>query len=219
MEETILIPEEAAAPKERKKLYAEHYMAIIAGVLALITAVLTLVCLPYMKPQEQPEDPQQLLQGGHAVTMPTVPPTEPELEPGETVPEPEKNPYGKLDFQYEGRYLGCIKAGTIPGIDVSYYQGKIDWKKVKASGIDFAMIRLGYRGYESGKLVEDEYAKANLKGAAEAGLRVGAYFFSQALNIEEADEEIAAIVKAADKLAAYIKEYADNIWNIKPLIK
>ena len=64
MEETILIPEEAAAPKVRKKLYAEHYMAILAGILAVITAALTIICLPYMKPEEQPEDPQQLLQGG-----------------------------------------------------------------------------------------------------------------------------------------------------------
>jgi GH25 family lysozyme M1 (1,4-beta-N-acetylmuramidase) len=196
MEETILIPEEAAAPKERKKLYAEHYMAIIAGVLALITAVLTLVCLPYMKPQEQPEDPQQLLQGGHAVTMPTVPPTEPELEPGETVPEPEKNPYGKLDFQYEGRYLGCIKAGTSPGVDVSYYQGKIDWKQVKESGIEFAIIRLGYRGYgQEGKLVEDKMAFENLRGALNAGLKVGVYFFSQAITVEEAIEEAEFVLK------------------------
>ena len=61
---------------------------------------------------------------------------------------------------------------------------------MKASGIDFAIIRLGYRGYESGKLVEDSKARQNLEGAAEAGLKVGAYFFSQALNTKEVDEEI-----------------------------
>ena len=99
-----------------KKLRAEHILAIIAGVLALITAVLTLICLPYMqKPQE---DPQQLLQGGHSATMPPMPTADPEV-PTEPIPEPEKSPYGKLDFQYEGRYLGCIKADTIPGVDVS----------------------------------------------------------------------------------------------------
>ena len=74
--------------------------------------------------------------------------------------------------------------------DLSSYQGDIDWKMVKASGIDFAIIRLGYRGYESGKLVEDAYARKNLEGAAAAGLKVGAYFFSQALNTKEADEEL-----------------------------
>ena len=114
----------------------------------------------------------------------------PPTEPGETVPEPELSPYTKLDFQYEGRYLGCVKAGTIPGVDVSYYQGEIDWEKVKAAGIEFAMIRLGYRGYGAeGKLVEDEMAFENLEGALDAGLQVGVYFFSQAITVEEALEE------------------------------
>ena len=59
------------------------------------------------------------------------------------------------------------------------------------SGIQFAIVRLGYRGYgKAGKMVEDEYAKKNLQGARDAGLAVGAYFFSQALSIEEVDEEI-----------------------------
>ena len=84
------------------------------------------------------------------------------------------------------------------GVDVSAYQGEIDWKRVKDSGIDFAIIRLGYRGYESGKLVEDAYARENLEGAREAGLRVGAYFFSQALTIQETDEEIAFILELLD---------------------
>ena len=78
----------------------------------------------------------------------------------------------------------------MPGIDVSAYQGKINWKKVADSGIRFAIIRLGYRGYGTGALVEDQYARANLEGAAQAGLEVGAYFFSQALTKEEVHEEI-----------------------------
>ena len=75
-------------------------------------------------------------------------------------------------------------------MDVSAFQRDIDWKKVARSGIDFAIIRLGYRGYGSGKLVEDEYAQKNLAGATEAGLPIGAYFFSQALSMDEADQEI-----------------------------
>ncbi len=193
MEQTILTPEETAAPKE-KKLYAEHYLVIIAIVLALVTGALTLFSMPYILAEEPEDDPQQLLQGGHAVTMPTIPMTDPET--GETLPQPEKNPYGKLDFQYEGRYLGCIKAGTIPGVDVSYYQGEIDWEKVKASGIEFAIIRLGYRGYgQEGKLVEDKMAFENLEGALEAGLKVGVYFFSQAITVEEALEEADFVLK------------------------
>ena len=81
-----------------------------------------------------------------------------------------------------------------PGVDVSAHQGPIDWQAVRNSGIEFAIIRLGYRGYGSGKLVEDEYAKQNLQAAKEAGLKIGAYFFSQALDIKEADEEIQFIL-------------------------
>ena len=186
-----ILPE--AAPDSpapgKKKLYAEHYMAILALVLALVTAVLVLWCRPYMTQPE--DDPQQLLQGGHAVDtpLPTAAPEDPEV-PAEPVPEPERNPYGRLDFQYEGRYLGCIKAGTIPGVDVSYYQGDIDWEKVKESGIEFAIIRLGYRGYgQEGKLAEDKKAFENIEGALKAGLKVGVYFFSQAITVEEAREE------------------------------
>ncbi len=75
------------------------------------------------------------------------------------------------------------------GIDVSYHQGDIDWQKVAADGIDFAIIRCGYRGYSKGALGEDECYRANIEGALAAGLDVGVYFFSQALNEEEALEE------------------------------
>ncbi len=198
MEELSPIPETPASPEATpKKLRAEHILGIIAGVLALITAVLTLVCLPYMKKQE--EDPQQLLQGGHAATLPPLPTADPAL-PTEPQPEPEKSPYGKLDFQYEGRYLGCIKADTIPGIDVSYYQGNINWQQVKESGIEFAIIRLGYRGYgEEGKLVEDKLFTQNIEGALEAGLKVGVYIFSQAITVEEAVEEARFVLERIEK--------------------
>ena len=199
MEENILPQEsapEAYIPESRKPLRAEWILAIIAGSLAVIALVLTLVALPYFGQKPQDEDPQELLQGGHAETMPPLP-TE---VPGETLPEPEKNPYGQLDFQYEGRYLGCIKAGTIPGVDVSYYQGDIDWEKVKESGIEFAMIRLGYRGYgEEGKLVEDKLAFRNIEGALDAGLQVGIYFFSQAITVEEAVEEAEFVLERIEK--------------------
>ena len=100
-----------------------------------------------------------------------------------------ENPYGHADFQYEGWFLKSTTAECLSGIDVSAYQGDIDWVKVKESGVDFAIIRLGYRGYESGKLVEDKFARANLEGAAAAGIQLGAYFFSQALSPNEAREE------------------------------
>ncbi len=202
MEETLRRPELSAPetspePKKRKKLYVEHIMLIIVLVLCLILGALVIVCYPYFGAEE---DPELLLQHNPPATAPPVQSEDP-TDPGETLPQPEKNPYGKLDFQYEGRYLGCIKAGTIPGVDVSYYQGEIDWEQVKASGIEFAIIRLGYRGYgQEGKLVEDKLAFENIEGALEAGLKVGIYFFSQAITIQEAREE-------ADFVLERIAEY------------
>ena len=81
-------------------------------------------------------------------------------------------------------------------MDVSAFQGQIDWEKVAASGIKYAMVRLGYRGYgKAGRMVVDEYAQTNLQGAKDAGLQVGAYFFSQAMSVKEADEEIAFMME------------------------
>ncbi|MGN0507910.1 MAG: glycoside hydrolase family 25 protein [Ruminococcus sp.] len=82
------------------------------------------------------------------------------------------------------------KSASTEGIDVSSYSGDIDWKKVKESGIDFAMIRVGGRGYgESGEMYTDERALEYINGAKAEGIKVGAYFFSQAISTEEAIEE------------------------------
>ena len=76
------------------------------------------------------------------------------------------------------------------GIDVSHYQGDIDWQKVKAAGIEFVFVRLGYRGYgQDGVLKMDTNFEKNMEGARAAGLDVGVYFFAQAVNETEAVEE------------------------------
>lgn len=76
------------------------------------------------------------------------------------------------------------------GIDVSEFQGEIDWQQVKEFGIEFVIIRLGYRAYgETGELVLDAGFEQNIQSAADAGLEVGVYFFSQAISDEEAKEE------------------------------
>ena len=76
------------------------------------------------------------------------------------------------------------------GIDVSSHQGEIDWQAVAADGVEFAILRVGFRGYGSeGTLNDDERFVENLAGAKAAGLDVGVYFFSQALSVEEALEE------------------------------
>ena len=88
----------------------------------------------------------------------------------------------------------------IQGIDVSEFQGEIDWETVAESGIEFAFIRAGFRGYgEEGKLVEDTAAVRNLQEAKAAGLKVGVYVFSQAVNEEEAREEAALAIRVLEK--------------------
>lgn len=83
------------------------------------------------------------------------------------------------------------------GIDVSKYQGNIDWGAVAASGINFAIIRVGYRGSSSGALVEDRNFKKNISGATKAGIKVGLYFFTQAVNEAEAVEEASMAMSLA----------------------
>ncbi len=80
------------------------------------------------------------------------------------------------------------------GIDVSSYQKEIDWVNVKKDNIDFAIIRAAYRGYTKGGIVKDSYFDSNIKGATAAGVKVGAYFFSQAISVNEAKEEAKYIV-------------------------
>jgi len=80
------------------------------------------------------------------------------------------------------------------GIDVSKYNGLIDWKKAKESGVEFAIIRCGYRGSSSGVLVVDPFYEINMNGAIEAGIPVGVYFFTQATNNVEAVEEASAVI-------------------------
>ena len=88
---------------------------------------------------------------------------------------------------------------TAYGIDVSSHNGKIDWKTVKDE-VDFAFIRVGYRGHANGSVNLDKKAKYNLKHANKNGIPVGVYFYSQAVNDEEAEEEAAFLLDA-------IKEY------------
>ena len=98
--------------------------------------------------------------------------------------------YSGLKFQ-NGRYT-YYKNGEIiskTGIDVSYHQGEIDWQRVAADGIDFAIMRVGYRGYETGAINLDDRFHTYVNGALDAGLEVGVYFYSQAITTEEAIEE------------------------------
>ena len=97
----------------------------------------------------------------------------------------------------DGRKYYFDKDGVLSsytGIDVSGWQEKIDWENVKNDNINFAIIRAAYRGYSAGNIKKDKYFDDNIKGAISVGIKVGAYFFSQAINEEEAIEEAKFIV-------------------------
>lgn len=97
----------------------------------------------------------------------------------------------------EYRYYENEQLVTHKGIDVSSYQGAINWQQVAADGVEYAIIRLGIRGYGSeGRLVLDEYFIRNIEGATAAGVEVGVYFFTQALTPEEAREEADFVIEA-----------------------
>lgn len=101
----------------------------------------------------------------------------------------------------EFQYLTDGKVTSYKGIDVSSHQGVIDWNLVAQDGVEFAFIRVGFRGYGSeGKLVVDEMFHTNIQQAKEAGVKVGVYMFSQATTEVELDEEVQLVL---DNIASY----------------
>ena len=118
--------------------------------------------------------------------------------------EVEKHSLLEENFQKtEEGLMQYVENGTVTShkdIDVSKYQGTIDWAAVKEEGIEYAFIRLGLRGYESAKIVLDEYYEANMAGANSTGVAAGVYFFTQAVTVEEAKEE-------ADFVIEHLKGY------------
>ena len=96
----------------------------------------------------------------------------------------------------EYEYIKDGKVASHKGIDVSKYQGNVDWKKVAEDGVEYAFIRVGCRGYgSSGTLIKDEKFHQNVKGALEQGIKVGTYFFTQAITTEEALAEAELVLK------------------------
>lgn len=114
--------------------------------------------------------------------------------------------YNEEKEEWEGNASYTFEDGkeAKKGVDVSTFQGDIDWKKVKDAGMDYAMIRLGFRGYESGKIVLDSKYEENIEDCVKAGLDAGVYFFTEALDEEEAIEE-------ADFVLENLKEHKINM--------
>lgn len=97
-------------------------------------------------------------------------------------------------------YVEDSEITSLLGVDVSVHQDDIDWAKVRKAGIDFAMVRLGFRGYGSGEAQLDENYVQNIEGARAAGLDAGVYFFSQAITVDEAIEEAQMVIDSLDGL-------------------
>lgn len=145
-------------------------LKILVGVLAVTACLLAVLFAIVFRPADQ-----------------KVMATEP---PAPTYAPPASNPYGPEDFAQVDGYLACVTGPYSMGVDVSEYQGNIDWETVKSAGVEFAFIRVGGRGWgEEGRLYPDSRAREYYEGAKAAGLEVGAYFFSQAVSVAEAMEE------------------------------
>lgn len=113
--------------------------------------------------------------------------------------DPKKDDTGRMNSSKDTDATEITKLqssleNATPGIDVSKWNKDIDWDKVKAAGVEFAIIRCGYRGSSTGSLVIDPYFEKNIKGAQAAGINVGIYFFTQAVTDVEAVEEASMVL-------------------------
>lgn len=153
----------------------------LAGVLILL--VLLLLLMPRPSQAEAPVETAQ-----ETTAAPTTQSWVPKI-----------NAFSADDFELVDGYMTCTTVPAMLGVDVCSYQGQIDWQQVAAAGVEYAIIRVGGRGWgPEGKLYTDEYAQINYDGAKAAGLQVGTYFFSQATTVEEAQEEAQYVLQIMD---------------------
>lgn len=186
MNETKLPPIRQQGPngKQQKSGKGLVWLATIASMAALVMAGISLWLSWPAPPPPEPvyADP------GTYITY-----RDRELEILENVPI---NVYDEALFQRQEDGWVTYHGAQV-GIDVSSHQKEIDWQQVAAAGIDFAMIRVGYRGYGAeGKIVLDTYYRENIEGALREGLDVGVYFFSQAMNVWEMEQETSTFLDA-----------------------
>lgn len=169
-------------PRSKKTGFAELMAGLITVLLAILLTIGTLLALTRCT--------------GRLTSPPSssIPPTR--LPPAPTLAA---NPYGPEDFAFADGYLTCLADECWLGIDVSEHQGVIDWEIVATTPVQFAMVRLAFRGWGSeGKIQADAQGMTNLIGARDAGLQVGVYFFSQAISVEEAIEEARYLLALLD---------------------
>ena len=185
-------PQRRQQPSGRSGGNGLSRLTLAVSVLALILAgaALFLTLKPEPEPEEPPdvseEEPVTFRFGDRIMTPLEGMPLNPYDRAGFSLDEK-----GRVTYERDG-----IQAKT--GVDVSTYQQEIDWEAVADDGIDFAILRLGYRGYTEGGLFPDQTFQTNLRGAQDAGLDVGVYFFSQAITPQEAEEEADYILSAIE---------------------
>ena len=173
-------PARPRKPPRRMDLGSLSLAVSIAALILAGTALLLVLRLSN-KPEPAPEPPEEepvTFRFGDMV-----------LTPLEGMP---LNPYDKDAFGVDEKGRVTYSSGgrtARAGIDVSTHQKNIDWQAVAADGIEFAILRLGHRGYTEGGLFLDQTFDQNLRGALDAGLEIGVYFFSQAITPQEAEEE------------------------------
>lgn len=162
---------------QKQKARNTLFICIIIALSLILAALVALILLG-----------PKLINDGESTAAPETDPTTEQHQTEETRLAP--NPFSAGDFTMENGYLQCNTDTAVFGIDVSGWQGDIDWQQVKDAGVEFVMIRVAGRGYgQKGVLYDDEYAQKNYQGAKQAGIKVGAYFFSQAITPTEAVEE------------------------------
>lgn len=159
---------------------------LISCITLLCIFILSIICVSYDKNTE-PENVEVIEpEMGYYIT------TSNKEKEYEINPNAARHPYNLDLFISDGldiSYEGDANFTTRKGVDVSKWQGDVDWKKVKAAGYEFAYFRLGYRGYQQGGLFVDSTLDQNMVNAGKEGFDIGVYFFSQAISEEEAIEE------------------------------
>lgn len=169
---------------EQETMTLPRWLLWVAGALAVVcvAAAIVLVVLIAGREERRPTEQMSPWETTAEETASSEEATVPMLD----LP---LNPYTPEDFDDSGKFISCTAAPYSIGVDVSAWQKKIDWPKVADAGVEFAMIRLGWRGNTKGGIQADDRAVENYNGATQAGLPVGGYFFSQAVSVNEAMEE------------------------------
>ncbi len=182
--------------KKFKRFIVKHWIGVTAGATSLVIASVAVILVIIIVTQSvvSVDNTKVVFFGGDEIIKEEI--------------------YTEIDSEYHisGDYgeaanltvdeaHGLSSKEVAVGIDVSVWQGKIDWAKVAANGVDFAIIRCGYRSYDpgDGKIYVDPTFEYNISNAIKNGIKVGVYFYSTAINKDEAEEEARWVVSQISK--------------------